>query len=71
MGLNAPEDRTCDLYVPPLSCRYGDSHTADIRDSRSEVWDKVFPPDEIRAQPLGMGGSTVEVCRSMHLLYTP
>lgn len=26
-----------------------------------QVWDDVFPPDDILAAPLGMGGSTLEV----------
>lgn len=42
---------------------WGDSLTADMRDFRSEAWDLYFPyvpPSELLAQPLGMGGSTVQ-----------
>ena len=31
-----------------------------MRDSRGEVWDSIFPKASYRAQPLGMGGSTVQ-----------
>ncbi|KAL4448000.1 hypothetical protein ABPG75_005219 [Micractinium tetrahymenae] len=40
--------------------QYGDSLTALLRDYKAEVWDQVFPPDQILATPLGMGGSTLE-----------
>lgn len=40
--------------------QYGDSLTALLRDHQAEVWDEVFPPDQILAAPLGMGGSTLE-----------
>ena len=40
---------------------WGDSLTADMRDWRGEVWDAYFPPEELLSQPLGMGGSTVQV----------
>jgi hypothetical protein len=39
---------------------WGDSLTADMRDFRAEAWDDFFPPGELLAQPLGMGGSTVQ-----------
>lgn len=48
-------------WPPPTARRYGDSLTAAMRDDREEVWDEIFPADGYRAQPLGMGGSTVEV----------
>jgi len=35
--------------------------TADMRDWRADAWDDFFPPAELLAQPLGMGGSTVQV----------
>ncbi len=40
---------------------WGDSLTADMRDWRADAWDDFFPPAELLAQPLGMGGSTVQV----------
>ncbi|KAI7838311.1 hypothetical protein COHA_007880 [Chlorella ohadii] len=39
---------------------WGDSLTADMRDWRADAWDDFFPPGELLAQPLGMGGSTVQ-----------
>lgn len=42
---------------------WGDSLTADMRDWRADVWDDFFPPDQLLTQPLGMGGSTIQVGR--------
>lgn len=65
-----------DACLPPAECNlpcastapqaydlvlWGDSLTADMRDWREQAWDEYFPRDELLTQPLGMGGSTVQV----------
>lgn len=62
--MSASEVCTC-LSYPSLQAYdlvlWGDSLTADMRDWREQAWDEYFPRDELLTQPLGMGGSTVQV----------
>lgn len=41
--------------------QWGDSITALMRDAKRDVWDAVWEDTGLLTQPLGMGGSTVEV----------